>query len=353
MKTSVEARPNEDGLAGLLAEHFGLAVRDVVGVDGGADRAAATFRLTDRSGRRFAVKRTAGGSPAGVALPAALADALPGAAPRPLSTDGGELWADVDGTRLSVTEWVDGDDGVTAPMGPDTWRAYGRLLAGLHRLPVDGPLERWLPREEFDPSRWVGLFDRVDAALSGVDASGAADDPGAQLARLWSRRRSDLIEARRRAMRLAVTLARRADRLDFVPCHADPHLANVIVTSPTTVTLIDFDDAVLAPAERDLMFVLGGGVLADTPATAAQQRWFRDGYGTHASDPDLLTYYRCLRTLEDVAEPAAATLDPNCPPAERTTNLGYVTDVLSPAGLLDQALRPGSTAAQARSRRRG
>lgn len=297
------------------------------------------FRATGPRGRSFAVKWTGGGSPAGVVLPAALAEALPGAAAPPLPTRAGTLWADVEGTRLSVTEWIDGDNGITSPMVPDAWRAYGQLLAGLHGLPVDETLARWLPRERFDPSRWVDLFDRVDADLSDVGTDGAADDPLAQLARLWNGRRSDLLEARRRTVALAVTLARRADRLPFVPCHADPHLGNVIVTGPRSLALIDFDDAVLAPPERDLMFVMGGGVLADTPVTAEQQRWFHAGYGVRAVDPELLAYYRGLRTLEDVAEPAAMVLDPSSAPSQRAIDLGHVAAVLSPAtGMLDQAL---------------
>lgn len=142
-------------------------------------------------------------------------------------------------------------------------------------------------------------------------------------------------------IRLGRVLRERTSLPGFAPCHADPHLGNVILTGEGPV-LIDFDDAVLAPAERDLMFVLGGGVLADLPVTPEHQTDFLNGYGgvggVREIDTELITYYRGLRTLEDVAEPASVVLDPGAPAEDREGNLGYVNDVLSPAGLLAQTL---------------
>ncbi len=142
-------------------------------------------------------------------------------------------------------------------------------------------------------------------------------------------------------LRLGEWFASRADDLNAVPCHADPHLGNLVVTGADTVALIDFDDAVLAPPERDLMFVLGGGVFAERLVTQRQQEAFLRGYGPHARDDRLLAYYRGLRVLEDVSDPATVVLDPEPPATERITSLGYVTATLAPGALLDQALRSG------------
>jgi spectinomycin phosphotransferase len=43
-----------------------------------------------------------------------------------------------------------------------------------------------------------------------------------------------------------------------VVCHGDPHLGNVLIGQDERVWLIDWDETVLAPSERDLMFILGG-----------------------------------------------------------------------------------------------
>ncbi|PXY36146.1 phosphotransferase enzyme family protein [Prauserella flavalba] len=317
-------------LRARLAELYGLTVAGAQPVNGGADNAARLYRVTDAGGRAFAVKSTARGSPAGLVVPAALGGRY---APQPRRTSAGELWADVDGLRLSVVDWVDGDTALESGMDRARWNAYGRLIAALHAVPPDDTLRRWVPREDFEPGRWAALFDRVDAELDGLPR----DAHGKRLAAMWLPHRDALRAVRERTIRLGAKLRQRAGLPAAVPCHADPHLGNLMVTSAGEVVLIDFDDAVLAPPERDLMFVLGGGVIAAASVTGEQQRWFAEGYGHHDPDPDLLAYYRGVRVLEDVAEPARLVLDPGSTPDERETNLGYVADVLSPRGLLGQA----------------
>ncbi|MEU3270986.1 phosphotransferase [Saccharomonospora sp. NPDC006951] len=333
--------PDADKVSALLAEHYDLGITGSTGlvpVEGGADVAATLWTATDSSGRRFAVKWSGSGSPAGLVLPAALSAALPGSTAMPIPSRTGALWVDAGGMRLSIMEWVAGTSALEAPLGPETWEAQGRLLATLHGLPVTPELREWVPREDFDTSRWAGLFERVDAAIGDGDAP---DEPSSRLAEAWLRGRDDLRAVHDLTIRLGRVLRERTSLPGFVPCHADPHLGNVILTGEGPV-LIDFDDAVLAPAERDLMFVLGGGVLADLPVTPEHQTDFLNGYGgvggAREIDTELITYYRGLRTLEDIAEPASVVLDPAAPAEDREGNLGYVNDVLSPAGLLAQTL---------------
>ena len=65
------------------------------------------------------------------------------------------------------------------------------------------------------------------------------------------------------------------------------------------MTIVDWDDPVLAPKERDLMFVgagIGGAWNRDDEAAA-----FYRGYGPVAVDAEAIAYYRCDRIVEDVA----------------------------------------------------
>ncbi len=218
--------------------------------------------------------------------------------------------------------------------GPRRMARCGRVLAALHGLAPAGDVRSWVPRENFDPGRWAKLFERVDTAL-GRRPAGETEQ---RLADMWGEHRAQLREVNRLTLGLADALRERTDLPDFVACHADPHLGNLILTAEDAPVLIDFDDAVLAPRERDLMFVLGGGVLADTAATPQQQNWFGEGYGPHPVDTDLITYYRGLRTLEDASELAWIVLDPQSTAEERRTALDHASGVFSPTGLLAQTL---------------
>ncbi|MEY7972258.1 phosphotransferase enzyme family protein [Saccharomonospora xinjiangensis] len=351
-------------VAGALGEHFALDVREVVPIGEGTDRAATVWKVQVPSGRAYAVKWTSGGSPAGLVLSSVLAAVRPDGAPAsatrgapvpepdgapapepdgapaPVRTRAGALWATVAGRRLSVVEWLPGRSAAESAPTSEHWGAFGRLLSALHGLPLDDELRRWLPREDFDPSRWAAAFDRVDAALDRAPDRGE-DSCLTRLAALWRQRRDDLRGVRERTVRAGRSLSARAGDVRIVPCHGDAHVGNLVLTGADTVALLDFDDCVLAPPERDLMFVLGGGVFPGRLVTPEQQNAFLRGYGAHATDDRLLSYYRGLRVLEDVADPAAVVLDTTAAQAQRSDNLGYVAATLAPGGLLDQALGVG------------
>ena len=75
----------------------------------------------------------------------------------------------------------------------------------------------------------------------------------------------------------------------YVFCHADLHPANLIRDSNGNVFVIDWDDVMLAPKERDFIFVRESGADA-----------FWEGYGHPQIDWIALTYYRCERVVQDV-----------------------------------------------------
>lgn len=287
----------------LLWHDFRLDLR--LGPAPGGTTGAALLGV-DPAGRRYAVKWSA--SP-GVVLCE------------------GARWAGHDGRWLTVVPWFDGPTALEATPSRAQWVAWGRGLAALHDRPVTGEVAR-LPREPGDVGPVVALFDRADRAVAGCVPS---DGPTSRLVECWAAGRARLRAVRERAL----APVRPAPA---VPCHGDLHAGNVVLTGPGGVAFVDFDDAVLAPREKDLMFVLGGGVLPFRPVTGEQQLWFFEGYGPYRADPGLLAHFRCVRALEDVAEPAGRVLDRARSHAERAEALGYVVGALSRTGLVAQAL---------------
>ena len=71
--------------------------------------------------------------------------------------------------------------------------------------------------------------------------------------------------------------------LPLVPCHADIHAGNVLVDARGRLHLLDLDTLLLAPRERDLMFI-GAGV-AGHWRDAQEAAWFYEGYGPQQPDP--------------------------------------------------------------------
>ena len=126
-----------------------------------------------------------------------------------------------------------------------------------------------------------------------------------------------------------------------VVCHGDPHLGNLLLGADGQVWLIDWDDAVLAPPECDLMFVLGG-VLAFAPITAEQQQAVLAGYGRTDVDPARLAWFLAVRALDDLSDWTRQALDLDAEAADRDRAARIVRGLVSQVGLVtlaDAALR--------------
>ena len=67
------------------------------------------------------------------------------------------------------------------------------------------------------------------------------------------------------------------------------------------VWIVDWDETVLAPRERDLMFVVGGASAADWWGRM-RRSLFLQGYGATTIDPLALAYYRYAWAVSDIGE---------------------------------------------------
>ncbi len=87
--------------------------------------------------------------------------------------------------------------------------------------------------------------------------------------------------------KLAGVLQRRT--FPYVICHADLHPANLLRDPAGHVFVIDWDEVMLAPKERDFLYV-----------RQPQADAFFQGYGQTVTDWMALTYYRWERVVQDL-----------------------------------------------------
>jgi spectinomycin phosphotransferase len=87
---------------------------------------------------------------------------------------------------------------------------------------------------------------------------------------------------------------------------------------------VDWDETILAPKERDLMFVIGGiGRGLVSPQETAS---FLEGYGEAAIDQRALLYYRYAWAAQDMGAYAEEAFSPHLgEPARRDAARGFMS----------------------------
>jgi hypothetical protein len=105
-----------------------------------------------------------------------------------------------------------------------------------------------------------------------------------------------------------------------------------------TLYIVDWDDPLLAPKERDLMFIGGAQGFVGYNAQA-EEALFYQGYGPAAINSRALAYYRYERIIEDIALFCEHLLLSNEGGQDRAQSLRYLVSNFLPDGTIEAARR--------------
>jgi spectinomycin phosphotransferase len=318
----------DGALRALLGEAFHLRVTELAFLPLGADPGAAAYRAIDAKGARYFVKLRNGWiADSTLALPAYLSRRIAGVV-GPLPTGDGRPCCPLDDWTVVLYPFIEGSSAASVVLTPDQWRRLGTMVKQLHTVRLPPELAHEIAREQFGGAARA----RVHALAAGSGEPAVADPLVAGLAAVLRERRGQIDALVAGAERGAVTL--RVQSGDWVVCHADLYAANVLVDREGQVFVVDWDQPVIAPKERDLMFVGGGLGYRGYPPHEEAALFYR-GYGPAALDETALTYFRRERIIEDIAAFADEIASTTLSTADRRRALAFLQTIFEPGGVLD------------------
>ena len=327
----------DKAIIACLRAAYGLAFSQVVFLPLGADAHTAVYRAAASDGQAYFVKLRRGAfDELSVALPKFLSGLGISGLIAPLQTGSGQLWADLDPYRVILYPYIPGQDAYTACLTEAQWATFGAALRRIHTAELPAALVDRLQRELWS-SRWR---EGLRQALQRLDAD-VVDDPVAlELATFIRSRQAQIEQLLDRAEQLARLLPQRS--LPLVLCHTDLHAGNLLAADDGSLYIVDWDNPLLAPVERDLMFIGGAQGFAGVTAAEEEIRFYR-GYGPARIDPDALAYYRAARIIEDLAIYSQELLFSTAGGADRANSLRYFKSNFKPGGTIALASHPGCT----------
>lgn len=293
----------ECGIAVVRLTHLGL----------GADVDAAVYKAESADGKVYFVKLKRG---AYYDITQLLVEAGVKQVIGPIAT------VAVDESTMTVYPFVEGQNGFSRELKPAQWIALGKTLRQVHEIDVPMSVQNKIRREEFS-SKWrkrLRALYEVQPCQEGVSLQ------------LWQFMQDHMVDIRR-LVDGAEELARIIHNPQYVLCHSDIHAGNVLI-GEESIFIVDWDDPIMAPKERDLMFI-GAGV-ANVWNNPHEEELFYKGYGKTEVDRTILAYYRHERIVEDIAIYAEALLlTPDGD--EREVMYSHFVDMFAPRGVVEIA----------------
>jgi spectinomycin phosphotransferase len=285
--------PNEAIITSLQAS-YGIPVATLTFLPIGADSAAWVYRVQALDGATYFLKvRTRVDNVLSLVIPRYLHERGVPHLVAPLPAGDQALWVTVDDFALILYPFVEGGAGVDVGLSEQHWVALGAMMKQIHATQLPPDLAGIVRRETYVPWRRE-LIPDLEAAVA---APPPADPVARELAAFWHSRWDTIRTLVDRADALGRQLEKSPAPLAL--CHADLHTWNVMIDITQQLWLVDWDEVVLAPIERDLMFVIGGigpGLVSPHDTEA----FFR-GYGATTIDARRLAYYRCAWAVQDIA----------------------------------------------------
>lgn len=320
-----------DTIAACLDAHYELRVTSITFLPIGYDLKAAVYKVIAENGTACFLKVRFGPvDECGLLVPWELSDRGIRNVLAPLQTRSCELWCSCDRCGLILYPFIAGRNAMVAGMTDDQWREFGSTLQAVHASGLAEELHGRLPVETFAlPS--AALVRRILDLTETMEFENAV---ARRFADFWREQAAWIDQMVTRAEALGRRLQSRS--FDHVLCHADIHAANILVGEDGRIWLIDWDGPMIAPRERDLLFVVGSRI-----ARAVEPReevLFFAGYGRVEIDPEALVYYRYERIVEDLGEIGRSVLlDPSPSDQMRAEESQLARSFFAPGGDIDRA----------------
>jgi spectinomycin phosphotransferase len=327
----------DEKIASCLQAEYDLQAVEVVFLPLGADRNTAVYRIITQDGAAYFLKLRQGDfNETSVTLPKFLSDRGIPQIIACLETQIGQLWTSLDRYKVLLYPFVEGHNGYEADLSDRHWIEFGTALKRIQSLEVPAAFTRRIRRETYSP-QWRQI---VKTFMARVKKETFAEPVAAKLAAFLNGKCDDVLDLVERTERLARELQPRSPK--FVLCHSDIHAGNILMDANDDFYIVDWDDPILAPKERDLMYA-GGGQFGTKRTPDEEETLLYRGYGQAQVDPSALAYYRYERIIEDIAAFCQQIFSTKEGGADREQAYRYLTSNFLPGGVLEIAYKSDRT----------
>jgi spectinomycin phosphotransferase len=325
-------KPNlsEARIADWLLDHYGLRVVEVEFLPTNYQNTAA-YRVVTEEKSYFLKLRRDVFEETSVRLPLFLRDLGLPQIIAPVATRSREYWANLDDFNVILYPFVTDHNAFKVALTEHQWIDFGSALKKIHSTLLPPELSSQIQHETYSRA-WS---EQVKMLVERAQKDKFDEPVAAQLAVFMITRASEILHLVRRAEQLSLFLQMQPP--EFVLCHSDIHAGNILCNPDGGMYIVDWDNPIMAPKERDLMFI-GGGV-GGIWNSAQEESIFYRGYGKTEINTVALAYYRFERILQDIGPNAGQLLLMDTGSKDRVRTLQGIISFFLPNGVVEMACK--------------
>lgn len=329
----LEKHPLSDPIIiSCLNTHYGFEVASLTFLPLGADMNASVYKVQTLNQKSYFIKLKHGHHhDTSVEIVELLQSAGIRQIIPPVKTIHGRTTQRIDDFTLIVYPFIDGQDGFNRNLTDDQWTTLGKALRQVHEVEVPLPIQNRIRRETYS-AKWREI---VRSIYVHIEAEPIADEIALKLQKFMKKNMLAIRRLVDRAEQLGGKLQNQSPK--FVLCHSDIHAGNVLIDGNNTIYIVDWDEPIMAPKERDLMFI-GGGV-GNVWNKPHEEKLFYKGYGKTEVDSTVLAYYRHERIVEDIAIYSRELLLTTARGKDRPEMYRQFIDMFAPQGVVEIAFK--------------
>lgn len=314
-----------------LQDEYGLRIAQLTFLPLGADMDAAVYRAVSDDKTSYFLKLRKSFDEIAITIPTFLKSQGIEEIIAPLENKSHQSWANFGEYAMILYPFVEGKNGFAVALSDQQKQRLGRAFKAIHTVSIPPKLKNLIPKEAFSPNHRESM--RI--FLAQVENQDFHEPTAIKLAAFIKSKKNEITHLIERAETLALKL--QSEPLEYVLCHTDIHGGNILISNTNDFYIVDWDAPLLAPKERDLMFI--GGGIDEIWKSKEDEALFYQGYGKTEINLTALAYYRNERIIVDLVEFCQQLLMTHKGGADREEAYRWFTYNFDPGKTIDIAKR--------------
>ena len=305
-----------------LQEEYDLRIAELTFLPIGADLRTFVYRVVTEDGTIYFLKLRKKFKDIIVRVPLFLKESGVQEIIVPYESRSKQRWADFGDYKLILYPFIEGKDGFERELTDQHRQTLGTAFKRIHTAQIPPELKENIRKETFS-SEWR---DDMRSYQAQVEETNFAEPTAAKLVEFMKSKQNEITRLIERAEKLAAELQSKS--FELVLCHTDIHGGNILISDTDELYIVDWDDPILAPKERDLMFI--GGGIDEIWKSEREIAMFYEGYGKTEVNLSALAYYRYERVIEDLVVICEQLLTTDAGGADREQGYRWFTSNFEP-----------------------